>query len=243
MLYALFRALFVSERKQIAIAIFLATSRSEMGTNMINTVIKGVTLKLDTENYYFSPTAPDAGTLAMLSEVEFCAEDKILDLGCGYGIVGLTAAGIIGGSRVVMCDISEDAIRLSKANALLNGMDISEIKQSDGLRSIEQSDFTLILSNPPYHTDFSVAKHFIEEGFKRLVVGGRMVMVTKRLEWYKEKLTSVFGGVRIVEKDGYYVFISEKRNERIKRKTDNKPAISKKLARKMERRGKKWTRS
>lgn len=77
------------------------------------------------------------------------------------------------------------------------------------------NDFTLILSNPPYHTDFSVPKHFIEIGFKKLVLGGKLIMVTKRLDWYKNKLTSIFGGVKI---NGYYVFIAEKRKNEIKRK-------------------------
>ncbi|NCU26429.1 methyltransferase, partial [Candidatus Nomurabacteria bacterium] len=72
--------------------------------------------------------------------------------------------------------------------------------------------YTLILSNPPYHTDFSVAKHFIEKGFNRLVLGGRMVMVTKRRDWYRNKFIAVFGGVSIREKDGYFVFAAEKRS-------------------------------
>ena len=77
--------------------------------------------------------------------------------------------------------------------------------------NIPECDFTLILSNPPYHADFSVAKHFIEAGFRHLAVAGRLVMVTKRLEWYRNKITSVFGGVRVEEIDGYYVFVAEKR--------------------------------
>lgn len=68
------------------------------------------------------------------------------------------------------------------------------------------------LSNPPYHTDFRVAKHFIEKGFNRLAIGGKMVMVTKRRDWYKRKLIAIFGGVQIREVDGYYVFLSEKRS-------------------------------
>lgn len=55
-------------------------------------------------------------------------------------------------------------------------------------------DFTLILSNTPYHNDFSIAKHFIKEGFRRIVIGGKMIMVTKRKDWYKNKFISIFGG-------------------------------------------------
>lgn len=59
-------------------------------------------------------------------------------------------------------------------------------------------------------------------------------MVTKRLEWYKNKLTSVFGGVKVIEKDGYYVFVAEKRTFKKPMKEKKKQGLSKKLERKME---------
>ena len=196
--------------------------------------INGITVTLDTGDYYFSPDEIDRGTLAMLSAVEASPEDKILDLGCGYGIVGIYLAKL-SGAEVVMSDVSEDAVRLSEENLKLNGVTSARVVLSDGLSAVEDKDFSLILSNPPYHTDFKVAKGFIENGFRKLKVGGRMIMVTKRLDWYKNKLISVFGGVRIKEIDGYYVFEAEKRtSERpVKVKKTNK--LSKKLQRKMKR--------
>lgn len=83
---------------------------------------------------------------------------------------------------------------------------------SDGFRDVDASGFDLILSNPPYQADFSVAKGFIEKGFNRLKIGGRLYMVTKRREWYRNKMIAVFGGVEIRETDGYFVFIAERRS-------------------------------
>ena len=62
-------------------------------------------------------------------------------------------------------------------------------------------------------------------------------MVTKRKEWYKNKLISVFGGVKIDEIDGYYVFTAQKRNARISKNKDkkNENILSKKLAKKQTR--------
>lgn len=57
-------------------------------------------------------------------------------------------------------------------------------------------------------------------------------MVTKRLDWYKNKLTSIFGGVKIHEINGYYVFIAEKRKSLIKKKKNKVNKLSKKLQRK-----------
>lgn len=178
----------------------------------IEITIKNIDLKFNSSDELFSPRNIDIGTLSMIDEVNFENESKILDLGCGYGFVGILAAKIIGEDKVVMCDIDTEAVEMSKHNAVLNDVSNINIIQSDGLRNIADKDFSMILSNPPYHTDFSVAKHFIESGFYKLALNGKFIMVTKRLDWYKNKLSSVFGGVKVREKNGYYIFISEKRN-------------------------------
>lgn len=205
---------------------------------MIHTQLKGIELQFQTDESVFSPTAVDIGTMAMLSVVEFQPGDKVLDLGCGYGVVGILAAKSIGADHVVMCDISENAILCARKNAELNGVAGVPVLGSNGFEQIEDRDFSLILSNPPYHTDFSVAKGFIEEGFKHLVLGGRMVMVTKRLDWYKNKLIAVFGGVKVIEKDGYYIFIAEKRKLKRQEKEKKPQHLSKKLERKKQARTK-----
>ena len=195
---------------------------------MLDIIIRDIPLTFHTNEGVFSPSSIDKGTLAMLSVVEFTPEDKVLDLGCGYGVVGILAAKLIGSSKVTMIDIDEKAIALSNENAKLNKVEGCNIYQSDGFEQVDEKEFTLILSNPPYHVDFSVPKHFIEKGFNRLKIGGRMVMVTKRQDWYKNKLTAIFGGVRVSEVDGYYVFMSIKKEasyvilNKIKNKNKNK---------------------
>lgn len=185
---------------------------------LVRDVVHGVELRLHTSEELFSPEQIDRGTLAMLSRVEFAPADKVLDLGCGYGIVGILAARLIGPERVVMVDVNPEAVRLSRSNAEANGAEGIRVLVSDGLAVVEDRDFTLILSNPPYHEDFAVPKAFIEDGFAHLALGGKMVMVVKRLTWYQNKLTAVFGGVRVEEIDGYYVLTAEKRMARLERK-------------------------
>jgi len=179
---------------------------------MIRETIDGIELAFETASGVFSPQSIDKGTLAMLSVMELSQADKVLDLGCGYGVVGIYIAKIIGEQNVVMSDVDTECVNLSKKNAELNGVGGIQTVLSDGFRDITESDFSLILSNPPYHTDFSVPKHFIEKGFNRLRVGGKMLMVTKRKDWYKNKFISIFGGVMINEIDEYFVFCAEKRS-------------------------------
>ncbi|MCX7773218.1 MAG: methyltransferase, partial [Clostridia bacterium] len=75
---------------------------------------------------------------------------------------------------------------------------------------------------------------FIEKGFNRLAPKGRIVMVTKRDTWYRNKLTAIFGGVKVHEVDGYFVFTAEKRSmtyaskEKKEQKQAGKAAMKKK---------------
>ena len=178
---------------------------------MISDAINGVVLEMNTAKDLFSPAGLDLGTRAMLETRPVNADEKVLDLGCGAGWVGIYASKITGEDRVVMCDVSESAILYSKKNAHLNGVS-PKIVLSDGFVSLSDTGFHVIYSNPPYQTDFKVAKHFIEKGFNRLLIGGEMVMVVKRRAWYENKLKAIFGGCRVFEKYGYFVFIAEKRS-------------------------------
>lgn len=194
--------------------------------------IKNIELQFQTDPILFSPRTIDKGTLAMLSVVEFQQSDKVLDLGCGYGVVGILAAKLIGQNNVTMCDISPIAVECARENTLRNQVSQVTVLESNGFEKICDNDFTLILSNPPYHADFSVPKRFIEEGYRYLVTGGKFVMVTKRQKWYKQKFISVFGGVKIHKIGDYFVFISEKRNFSPERREKNRSKLSKKLTRK-----------
>ena len=178
----------------------------------INVNILGEQLALETQKGLFSPEHADRGTMAMLSTLTLEPGMRVMDLGCGCGIVGITAARKCGAENVVMSDVDPNAVETAKKNAAANGAEGVKVVLSDGFDGVDEAGFDLILSNPPYQTDFAVAKKFIEKGFNRLKVGGKMVMVTKRLDWYRNKLKAIFGGVRVQEIDGYYVFEAQRRS-------------------------------
>jgi 16S rRNA (guanine1207-N2)-methyltransferase len=178
---------------------------------VIEATVLGVELKLQTARALFSPRAIDRGTLAMLSCAAFDPGQKVLDLGCGYGVVGLVAAGHVPPEQVWMVDKDPVAVRLAKENARLNGAAGVTVVESDGFGRLAETGFDLILCNPPYQADFAVPKHFIEKGFNRLVIGGRLLMVTKRELWYRNKLTAIFGGVTVHRVDDYVVFEAVRR--------------------------------
>lgn len=191
-------------------------------------------LCFETKPELFSPEHIDKGTLALLSVFVLPEHGRVLDLGCGYGFVGISVARVAGGERVVMSDCSETAVAMARLNAEKNGYPDCMVCRSDAYEGLGELRFAAILSNPPYHSDFSVARRFIEEGWRRLEPDGFFYMVTKRRDWYKNKLISVFGGVTITEKDGYFVFAAQKR-PRQKRQEKPQQHLSKKLQRKQER--------
>lgn len=178
----------------------------------------------------FSYRQVDLGTRQMIEQIDLQPDNKVLDLGCGYGVVGIWAAHMIGAEKVVMSDANIAALNMAAENIKANNLDEIQLIHSNGFDHIHDVDFNLILSNPPYHTDFAVAKEFIEGSYQHLQSGGSLVMVTKRFKWYKNKIQSVFGGVKWVECNGYYVFKAEKRV--VQKSKQPKRNMSKKLQRK-----------
>jgi 16S rRNA (guanine1207-N2)-methyltransferase len=177
---------------------------------LILQTVRGVELRFETSPSLFSPRELDKGSLALLSQICIEKGDKVLDLGCGYGLLGIFAAKFTHPEGVYLLDRDEVATSCARRNVALNGVEGAICAVSEGFHDFHEAGFTKILCNPPFHADFSVAKHFIEKGFNRLAIGGSMWMVTKRGPWYRNKLRGIFGNVRICPVDAYFVFEARK---------------------------------
>lgn len=184
-----------------------------MNSHRYHITLDDISLTLECPASLFSPRGLDAGTRALLQAVEIESGSRVLDLGCGCGVVGILLAKRVGEANVCLTDVDPVAVETARHNAAVNGLMQLNVTQSDGFRDFRESGFDHILSNPPYHTDFAVAKHFIMKGFNRLVIGGQMHFVVKRPQWYRNKLRSVFGGSHIREIDGYFVLSATRRQE------------------------------
>ena len=184
-----------------------------MEQRLIRTEVLGTALELEAHDGLFSPRHIDRGTLAMLSVAPPEPGMRVMDLGCGYGVVGIAAARRCGAENVWMSDADPAAAEAARRNAARNGVPGVHIACGDGFDAVDAAGFDLILVNPPYQSDFAVAKRFIEKGFNRLKLGGRMAVVVKRGTWYGNKMRAVFGGARDFEVDGYHVLVSERRSE------------------------------
>ncbi|QNO15602.1 methyltransferase [Alkalicella caledoniensis] len=169
-----------------------------------------IPVDLITDPSIFSNRELDRGTKALLEKVEL-KEGPLLDIGCGSGVIGIVASKLIKG-KITMLDVNLRALKWAEHNAQKNNTSDYETIPNQGFKELGRKNFyQTILSNPPYHSDYSVAKEFIEEGYKMLKMGGTMWFVVKKPNWYLKKFASVFGGVKLIEHDGYSIVYGEKR--------------------------------
>jgi 16S rRNA (guanine1207-N2)-methyltransferase len=177
----------------------------------IDVIIRDLEYELETLPGNFSPQGLDAGTRAMLEVAQIPAGGRVLDLACGYGVVGITAAKL-GGVEVVYVDECLAALAASRRNLQTLGLK-GELVHSHLPRAV-QGKFDCILTNPPYHADYGVAKSFLEFAVRRLNPHGWLYVVVKKPDWYVNKIRALFGGCRVTEKDGYYILSTQLRQQK-----------------------------
>lgn len=166
----------------------------------------------NTSNSVFSKTAVDFGTMVMLET--FVANEEgfkgsILDLGCGYGPVGIILAKTMGDVKITMVDINERAVKLSALNGEENkASDKIKIFQSNIFESVEEN-FDRILTNPPIRAGKETVYTFFDGAYEHLNEGGKLYVVIQKKQGAKssiDKLTSLFGNCEtLYKKSGYFI--------------------------------------
>lgn len=172
--------------------------------------LRGFKLKLTTDAGVFSKTGVDYGSQVLINAMDFAPNASVLDVGCGYGPIGITAAKLAPEGHVTMIDINERAVELSKANAKRNGVDNVTVLQSDLYEAVQHMRFDCIISNPPIRAGKSTVHRIFEEGHALLNAGGSMWIVIQKKQGApsaKAKLEELFDRVEEVTKDkGYRIF-------------------------------------
>lgn len=174
----------------------------------------GHEMEFTTDNGVFSKQRVDYGSRVLLS----CYQDDqypagpILDLGCGYGPIGLAVALAYPQRKVDLVDVNERAIELSKRNAEQNNLDNVHVFESDRYQNVTQQ-YAAILTNPPVRAGKDVVTEMVS-GRDHLLPHGKMLVVLQKKQGAdsaKKQMKSVFGNVEVLKKDkGYYILQSEK---------------------------------
>lgn len=159
----------------------------------------------------FSIKKIDKGTELLINNCKVKEDWEVLDLGCGYGPVGITIAKTTK-SKVTLTDINKRAIKLAKMNAKLNKVEVT-IKEGDLYESIKSKKFDTILTNPPYTAGRKICFKIIEESKNHLKQKGLLQLVARHQKGGKtlsKKMEEVFGNVEeIVKGAGYRLYCSK----------------------------------
>ena len=161
----------------------------------------GITFEAFTRPGVFSWERLDTGTAALLDVLEVRGHARILDLGCGAGVVGVAAALQALDAQVTMLDVNAEAIRSSHRTVAENGVqDRCEVRASDVAYGVSERRFDLVVTNPPFHidraTDLDVPAQFIRDAARVLAPGGKLYVVANRTLPYEAWLDACFGAHR-----------------------------------------------
>lgn len=177
----------------------------------LNVELLGQQLTFLTDAGVFSKKMIDYGSRVLLSVLDFEAGERVLDVGCGYGPLGLTLAKAQG-VAATMLDINQRALDLAQKNAERNQIS-ADIFQSNVYEKVS-SIFDHIISNPPIRAGKQVVHEVISGSYEHLTEGGDLTLVIQKKQGApsaKSKMETVFGNCEIVKKDkGYYILRSEK---------------------------------
>jgi len=130
---------------------------------------------------------------------------RVLDLGCGSGVVGFAAALRAPGVRVHALDSMPRAVECARRGAVLNGLSDFTAEVADDGRALPRASFDLVLANPPYYSQERIAALFVEAAARALVPGGRLHVVTKHPDWLAERMPAEFKDVRVRPIREYFV--------------------------------------
>lgn len=140
-------------------------------------------------------------------------EGAFLDVGCGYGPIGLSIAKDFANRHVDMIDVNERALQLSKENATLNSVENVHVFASNLYEHVE-GKYAAILSNPPIRAGKKTVHQILVEAHDYLIPGGELWIVIQKKQGAPsalEKLNEVFASVEVVvKKKGYYIIKSKK---------------------------------
>jgi 16S rRNA (guanine1207-N2)-methyltransferase len=183
---------------------FSAEPSCEERFGIIKATLRGKKLQFLTSSSVFSKKKIDLGTSVLIDAMVLPQTGSVLDIGCGYGAVGITAAAINPNLRVVMTDVNMRAVRLAKQNIEGNHLRNTQVTYGYLYEPVEAMRFDVVLSNPPVSAGMDVVRAIIMGAPKVLLPGGSFQMVIRSKIGAKslpELFTEVFGSCEVLSRE------------------------------------------
>ncbi|MEM2420135.1 MAG: class I SAM-dependent methyltransferase [Candidatus Bathyarchaeia archaeon] len=193
---------------------FSASPSSKLRFRLIQAYFKGRPFKFLTASGVFSKKRIDLGTKLLIETMILPETGYVLDMGCGYGAVGIAAAAFNPKLHVVMVDVNERAVRLARRNIKLNRIDNAEVRRGNLYEPVKDMLFNCILSNPPVSAGLATVKAIITEAPKHMTEKATLQMVLKSKiggKKFQQIFQENFGNcTTLARKSGYRVLMAEK---------------------------------
>ena len=176
---------------------------------------RGIPLTFRTDAGVFSKGEVDTGTRLLLEALPDEMQGDILDLGCGWGVIGIAVARKWTETRVTMADVNTRALELSRENAKRNRADVSCV-ESDGMAALEGQMFDAVITNPPIRAGKQVIYRMFADAAKSLNPGGALYLVIRKQQGAESAikyLQTIFGSVEKLDRSGGFWVIKAMKNE------------------------------
>ncbi len=178
----------------------------------VRVAVRGLDLRLRTDAGVFSREGLDRGSELLLEALDVGPCEMVLDLGCGYGVLGIAAARLTQGGHVILTDVNARAAALARANLRANAITNAEVRVGDLYDPVRDLAFDHIVCNPPLRAGRAVVDRIVAEAPAHLLDRGRLWLVARTRQGadaLRERMARTFGNAEIVRRgSGYKVLRS-----------------------------------
>jgi 16S rRNA G1207 methylase RsmC len=194
---------------------FAEEPKSQARYGLVNTCLRGKTFEFLTASSVFSVKRVDPGTRVLIENMVLPTEGCVLDIGCGYGAVGIVAAKLNPKLHVMLTDVNRRAILLSRQNAQKNRVRNVEVRQGSLYEPVEGLCFNEVLCNPPVSAGMETVETIIRGAPAVLLENGSLQMVVRSKIGKKtlpQTFEEVFGNFKVLAiESGYRVLSAHKK--------------------------------
>ncbi len=193
---------------------FAAVPKSEAKLGIVQTRLRGREFKFLTAASVFSKKRVDLGTRLLIEAMILPETGSVLDVGCGYGTVGIAAASFNPRLSVVMTDVNMRAVHLAQRNLELNRVKNAEVRHGALYEPVKDLRFDCVLSNPPVSAGMETVKAIITQAPSVMAENAVFQMVIRSKIGAKilpQVFAEAFGNFQVLAREsGYRVLMARK---------------------------------
>lgn len=186
---------------------FAQKPKAQHREEVVRAVLRGHAFLFQTDAGVFSRGRLDRGTELLAKSLAVAPDADILDIGCGYGVLGIVAATLARDGRVVMTDVNERAVALAARNVRANGVAHAEVRLGPFYEPVAGESFDAIVSNPPIRAGSAVVRRIVDQAPEHLCTGGALWMVARTRQGapsLQKRMHDVFGGSNVLARGSGY---------------------------------------